>query len=123
MLSQHLQTSCDLLVRECCCLISQMPSFKSLLFKAVMFASDLDLIDTLHFTSGQLKNAICSSQWQKLNTIIAFALNSLIKSPKILFILVFVLQFYQCAIMTGLCKLVTFLFVYFYDLIILRSIR
>ena len=70
MLSHHLQTSSDILVRECFNLISQMPSSKSLLSKATKLASELGLINTSHFTSGQLKNAICSAQCQKLTSIL-----------------------------------------------------
>ena len=70
VLSYHLQTSSDILVRECFNLISQMTSFKSLLSKATKLASELGLINTSHFTSGQLKNAICSAQYQKLTSIL-----------------------------------------------------
>jgi len=68
MLFHHLQTSSDLLVRE---LISQLLSTKFLLSKAAKFASDLELNNISQFTSGQLKIAICSAQWQKLS--ISFA--------------------------------------------------
>ena len=63
MFSCHLQTSCDPLVRECFDIISQFPFSKFLLSKANKFASDLELNNTSRFTSGQLKNAICSAQW------------------------------------------------------------
>jgi len=68
MLYHHLQTSCDYLVRECFSLMSQVSSSKSLLSKAVAFASDLKLSNISHFSTGQLKNSICFAQWQRLNT-------------------------------------------------------
>ena len=68
MLSRNLQTSCDPLVREYFDLNFQLPFSKSLLSKANKFATDLELNNTSRFTSGQLKNTICSAQWQKIHT-------------------------------------------------------
>ena len=68
MLSRHLQTSCDPLVRECFSLISQMPPSKSLLSRATKFASDLELSNISQSNAGQLKNSISTAQWRKLYT-------------------------------------------------------
>jgi len=55
MMSRHLQTSCNPLVRECFRLVSQVPSSKSLVAMANKFASDLNLNNIKHFSNSQLK--------------------------------------------------------------------
>lgn len=62
MMSQHFQTSCDPLVRECFNLVSQIPSSKSLVTLANQFAADLNLNSVKNFSTGQLKKAVCSAQ-------------------------------------------------------------
>ena len=66
MISQHFQTSCDPLVRECFNLVSQIPPSKSLVTLANKFASDLNFNSVKKISTGQLNKVGCSAQWQQL---------------------------------------------------------
>ena len=66
MLSHHLQTSQDPLVKACCQLISHFPPRKSLISRAHGITADLTLGNMLDYSSGQLKQALCAAQCEQL---------------------------------------------------------
>ena len=66
LLSYHLQTSGDALVKLYCALDTQLPSRVSVLSRASCLSSSLMLDDVLSYLKGQLKSAICAAQQNKL---------------------------------------------------------
>jgi len=70
LLSHHLRTSSDDLVKACCELMMESPSCRSVLSIADDVASSLALGDMLSFSSGQLKTAVATSQRKKLLDIL-----------------------------------------------------
>ena len=65
MLSYHLQTSGDALVKMCCALIKQLPSCVPVISRASGLAVSLSLDDILCYCQNQLKNAVCDAQQKK----------------------------------------------------------
>ena len=66
MMSHHLQTSQDPLVKACCQLISHFPPRKSLISKADGIIADLSLCINLEHTPTQLKESLCAAQRERL---------------------------------------------------------
>ena len=66
MLSHHLNTSGDVLVKMCCTLDTQLPSRVSSMSRAALLVSSLGLDDMLSYSCGQLKAAIFAAQQKKL---------------------------------------------------------
>ena len=66
MLSYHLQTSQDPLVRACCQLVSHFPPRKSLICRADGIITDLPVGNLLEYTSGQLRKVLCVAQRDRL---------------------------------------------------------
>ena len=66
MLSYHLNTSGNALVKMCCTLDTQLPSRVSIMSRAALLVSSLGLDDMLSYSCGQLTAAIIAAQQKKL---------------------------------------------------------
>ena len=66
MLSYHLQTSQDPLVKACCQVVYHFPPCKSLICRADGIVADLSVGNLLEYTSGQLRKLLCAAQRDRL---------------------------------------------------------
>ena len=62
MLSYHLQTSQDPLVKACCQVVAHFPPRKSLIRRVHGIIVDLFVGNLLEYTSGHLREVLCAAQ-------------------------------------------------------------